>query len=251
MPDVLERDRPPGASAPAVSVVLPVHNERDSLPPLVAELRAALRDRAAEIIAVDDASSDGSREAWTALAGGERTLRLLRLRRRSGQSAALAAGWAAARAPIVVTLDADGQNDPADIPALLGALEADPGLVACVGVRTVRRDGAWTRAQSVVANRVRDLITGHRVRDSACGLKAMRREALLRLPRFDGMHRFLPTLLARDGGRVLELPVSHRPRRHGASKYGMWDRARRGLRDAFGVRWLRRRALNADWEESD
>jgi dolichol-phosphate mannosyltransferase len=234
-----------------VSVVLPVHNERANLAPLVAEIDARLRGRAFEIVAVDDCSTDGSGAVLAELAAARSDLRVLRLRRRGGQSAALAAGWTAARAPIVVTLDADGQNDPADIPALLAALEADGSLTACVGVRATRCDSAWTRVQSVIANRARDLITGHRVRDSACGLKVMRRDALLRLPRFDGMHRFLPTLLERDGGRVRAFPVTHRPRRHGTSKYGTWDRARRGLRDAFGVRWLRRRALPADWEESE
>lgn len=237
------------AGRPAVSVVLPVHNERDNLAPLVTEVRAALADRALEIIAVDDASTDGSGAELERLAGDAPDLRILRLPRRSGQSAALAAGWTAARAPIVVTLDADGQNDPADIPALLGALEADPALGAVVGVRTGRRDGWWKRTQSVVANRVRDVITGHRVADTACGLKVMRRAPLLRLPRFDGMHRFLPTLLVRDGIAVRERPVAHRPRRYGRSKYGMWNRALRGLRDAFGVRWLTRRTLPADWEE--
>jgi dolichol-phosphate mannosyltransferase len=232
-----------------VSVVLPVHNERENVAPLIAEVRAALGDRTIEILAVDDASTDGSGAELARLAATGAGLRVLRLRRRGGQSAALAAGWSAARASVVVTLDADGQNDPADIPALLAALDADPSLGAVVGVRVERRDGGWKRVQARVANRVRDAITGHRVRDTGCGLKVMRRESLLRLPRFDGMHRFLPTLLARDGVRVRELPVSHRPRRHGRTKYGMWNRAFRGLRDALGVRWLTRRALAADWDE--
>ena len=232
-----------------MSVVLPVHNERENVAPLIAEVRAALGNRTIEILAVDDASSDGSDAELARLARTGAGLRVLRLRGRGGQSAALAAGWTAARAPIIVTLDADGQNDPSDIPALLAALEADPALGAVVGVRVRRQDGAWKRFQAAVANRVRDVITGHRVTDTGCGLKAMRRESLLRLPRFDGMHRFLPTLLARDGVRVLELPVSHRPRRYGRTKYGMWNRALRGLRDALGVRWLTRRALTADWDE--
>jgi glycosyltransferase involved in cell wall biosynthesis len=240
---------PQEAGRPAVSVVLPVHNERESLAPLLEEVRAALRGRAFEIVAVDDASTDGSGDELARLARGATDLRVLRLRRRSGQSAALAAGWTAARAPIVVTLDADGQNDPADIPALLAALDADPSLGAVVGVRTGRRDGRWKRLQSTVANRVRDTITGHRVTDTACGLKVMRRDPLLRLPRFDGMHRFLPTLLVREGVAVREHPVAHRPRRYGRTKYGMWNRAFRGLRDAFGIRWLTRRALPADWDE--
>lgn len=232
-----------------VSVVLPVYNEREALAPLVAELRAALTGRAWEIVAVDDASADGSGEELRRLAAEGGGLRVLRLRRRGGQSAALAAGWRAARGAVVVTLDADGQNDPRDIPPLLEALERDAGLTAAVGVRTRRRDGAAKRAQSAAANRIRDWITGHRVQDTGCGLKAMRRDALLRLPAFDGMHRFLPTLLVRDGGRVAERPVSHRPRRHGVTKYGMWNRAFRGLRDALGVRWLLRRRLTTDCDE--
>jgi dolichol-phosphate mannosyltransferase len=169
--------------------------------------------------------------------------------RRGGQSAALAAGWTAARGATIVTLDADGQNDPADIPRLLAALDADPGLGGVVGVRRARRDGAWKGLQGRVANRARDAITGHRVTDTGCGLKVMRRDLLLRLPRFDGMHRFLPTLLVRDGARVVEMDVAHRPRRHGRTKYGMWDRAWRGVRDALGVRWLLRRRLPAAWDE--
>jgi glycosyltransferase involved in cell wall biosynthesis len=232
-----------------VSVVLPVRDERESVAPLIAEIRAALGDRPIEIVAVDDASTDGSDAELARLTRTVPGLRVLRLRGRGGQSAALAAGWTAARAPIIVTLDADGQNDPADVPALLAALGGDPALGAVVGVRSERRDGAWKRLQARVANRARDVITGHRVTDTGCGLKVIRRDALLRLPRFDGMHRFLPTLLAREGVRVLERPVSHRPRRYGRTKYGMWNRAFRGLRDAFGVRWLMRRALAADWDE--
>jgi dolichol-phosphate mannosyltransferase len=234
---------------PAVSVVLPVHNERETLATLFEEIRVALHDRRIEIVAVDDASIDGSDAELARLARAATDVRVLRLGRRSGQSAALVAGWVAARAPVVVTLDADGQNDPEDIPRLLGTLMADPSLGAVVGFREGRRDSGWRRLQAVIANRARDAITGHRVRDTGCGLKVIRRRALARLPQFDGMHRFLPTLLVREGVRIAEAPVSHRARRHGRTKYGMWNRVFRGLRDAFGVRWLRRRALTADWEE--
>jgi dolichol-phosphate mannosyltransferase len=234
---------------PGIAIVLPVHNERDNLASLALELRWAVGDRAVEVIAVDDGSTDGSDEELRRLAAADPRWRVVRLPRRCGQSAALAAGWTAARAPTIVTLDADGQNDPADIPRLLAALESDPALGAVVGVRRERRDSAWKRLQGRVANRARDAITGHRVTDTGCGLKVVRRDLLLRLPRFDGMHRFLPTLLARDGARVLELTVAHRPRRHGRTKYGMWNRAWRGLRDALGVRWLIRRRLPADWDE--
>jgi len=242
-------DSPPALGHPDLSIVLPVHNERDNLAPLAAELHAAVGDRPVEFIAVDDGSTDGSGEELRRLAAADPRWRVLRTARRRGQSAALAAGWTVARAPTIVTLDADGQNDPVDIPRLLAALEEDQGLGAVVGVRLGRRDSRWKRLQGVVANRARDAITGHRVTDTGCGLKVIRRDRLLRLPRFDGMHRFLPTLLVRDGARVRELPVTHRARRYGRTKYGMWNRAWRGLRDALGVRWLIRRRLPADWEE--
>jgi dolichol-phosphate mannosyltransferase len=214
--------------APDLSVVLPVHNERENLAPLATELTAVLGTRPVEIIAVDDASTDGSAEELRRLAAADARWRVLRLPRRSGQSAALVAGWRA---------------------ALLARLADDPRLVAAVGVRVGRRDGWWKLVQSRVANRVRDWLTGHRVQDTACGLKAMRRGALLRVPTFDGVHRFLPTLLVRDGGHIVEVPVAHRPRRHGRTKYGMWNRAWRGLRDALGVRWLNRRRLPPDASE--
>jgi glycosyltransferase involved in cell wall biosynthesis len=237
------------AETPELSVVLPVRDERESLAPLLDEIRAALGGRRYEMLAVDDGSTDGSLETLRGLARAMPELRVLRLGAPAGQSAALAAGWEAARADIVVTLDADGQNDPADIPRLLARLTARPDLTAVVGARTRRRDSGWKLVQSRVANTFRNWITGHRVRDTACGLKVMRRAALGGLPRFDGMHRFLPTLIALRGGRFEELPVAHRPRRHGRTKYGAWNRALRGLRDALGVRWLARRRLRFDVTE--
>jgi dolichol-phosphate mannosyltransferase len=235
--------------APELSVVLPVRDERANLAPLLRELGAALAGRRYEILAVDDGSTDGSLDELRRLARTMPELRVLRLGAAAGQSAALAAGWDAARAAVIATLDADGQNDPADIPPLLAHLAARPALAAVVGVRARRRDAWWKLVQSRVANTFRNWITGHRVRDTGCGLKVFRRAALRRLPRFDGMHRFLPTLIARDGGRVEELPVTHRPRRHGRTKYGAWNRALRGLRDALGVRWLARRRLRGDATE--
>ena len=225
-----------------VSVVLPIHNERDNLPGVIGEIRQALAAIPHEIIAVDDGSDDGSRAALDCLRGGG-DLRVIALEQRSGQSAAFAAGFDAARGAVLVTLDADGQHDPADIPRMLTLLESPSQPAAVVGFRVPRADSAWKRMQSRVANAVRDLITGDEVRDSACSLRVMRREAVMRLPRFDGMHRFLPSLLRFQGGTIIEVPVAHRRRRHGRSKYGMLDRAGRGLVDAFGVRWLRRRRL--------
>lgn len=236
-------------TAPEVSVVLPVFDERENLAPLLAEIERALGGRAYEVVAVDDGSTDGSLEELRRLRRGYGALRVVALARRSGQSAALAAGWDHARGSVVVTLDADGQNDPADVPGLLDALEREPGLAMIAGVRTVRRDPGWKKLQSRVANTARDWITGHRVADTGCGLKVARRAALLGLPRFDGMHRFLPTLVTLSGGRVRETPVAHRPRLHGRTKYGAWRRAAQGVRDALGVRWLTARRLRIDVRE--
>lgn len=227
----------------AFSIVLPVCDERDNLAPLIQELRSVLEAPNYEIIAVDDASRDGSREELLRLRRAVPNLRLVSLARRSGQSAALAAGWDAARGPVVVMLDADGQNDPADIPRLLEALAASPTLAAAVGYRPQRRDSAWKRVQSRVANAVRNWLTAEGIRDTGCSLKAVRREVLASLPRFDGMHRFLATLVRLQGGTVAEIPVSHRQRWSGRSKYSARNRALPALRDALGVRWLKRRTL--------
>lgn len=232
-----------------MSVVLPVYNEKGNLTPLLTELVGVLGDMPHEIIAVDDGSTDGSLEELRSLARAIRGLRIVALGRRCGQSGAILAGVDAARGDIVVTMDADGQNDPSDLPALLGALDQEPSCVAAVGYRARRADGAWKRLQSRVANAVRNWITGDVVRDTGCGLRVIRRAAALRLTRFDGMHRFVPTLLRMQGGRVVELPVRHRARVYGRSKYGMWDRALRGLRDALGVRWLARRAVRYEVKE--
>jgi glycosyltransferase involved in cell wall biosynthesis len=226
-----------------VSVVLPILNERQNLAPLFAEVVSVLRGVPHEILAVDDGSTDGSLEELQRLRATYPELRIVSLAASAGQSAALSAGFGAARGSIVVTMDADGQNDPRDIPALLAALERDATLSAAVGYRGHRADTAWKRVQSRIANTVRNWITRDGMRDTGCSLKAMRREVLVHIPRFDGMHRFLPALIQAVGGQVRELPVTHRPRRAGVSKYGMWDRALRGLPDAFAVRWYRRRAL--------
>ena len=229
-----------------ISVVLPIHNERDNLAPLLAEITTALEARSHEIVAVDDASTDGSLETLLGLRRKYPTLRVIALAYRSGQSGALMAGCDVASGDVVATVDADGQNDPAEIPHLLEQLSSDPQWSAAVGFRVRRADSRWKRIQSRIANAVRNWITNDTVRDTGCGLKAFRKAALLRLPRFDGMHRFLPTLIRLEGGQVIEVPVTHRPRRHGSSKYGMWDRGLRGLSDALVIRWFRRRALRYD-----
>ena len=217
-----------------VSVVIPVYNEHENLAPLVEEIEATLGDVDHEIVAVDDGSTDGS---------------VVELDRHSGQSAAMAAGFTSARGDLVVTMDADGQNDPVEIPRLLGLMAGQPGCRAVVGYRVPRVDTRWKRLQSRVANGVRNWLTGDSIRDTGCSLKVMQHDCLLDLPRFDGMHRFLPTLIRMQGGLVIEAPVSHRPRLNGQSKYGMWDRALRGLRDALGVRWLGHRKLETKIKE--
>lgn len=231
-----------------VSIILPIFDERENLDELFVEIHRACASLSYEIIAVDDGSTDGSLDELRRLAA-DRRVRVVALQRNAGQSAALAAGAERARGEVVLTLDADGQNDPADAPVLVAALCADPDLAAAVGVRVGRHDSSWKRIQSRIANRVRNWLTRDGVRDTGCGLKAVRRAAWRRLPHFDGMHRFLPTLIRLQGGRVVELPVRHRPRRCGMSKYGMWNRAARGMRDALGVRWLSRRRLRYDVRE--
>lgn len=226
-----------------ISVVFPVHNERDNLAPLLAEVEAALGHAELEVIAVNDASSDGSLEELMQLREEHHRMRVLSLDRHAGQSAAFAAGMKAARGDLLVLMDADGQNDPRDVPAMLTVLEANRECAAVVGYRVRRADSGWRLLQSRVANAVRNWLTGDRVRDTGCSLKVVRRTAVDDLVWFDGMHRFLPTLIRRAGGQVVEAPVSHRPRLRGRSKYGMWNRGLVALRDALGVRWLRRRRL--------
>lgn len=234
----------PGA-APAVSVVVPVYNEAGNLAILLDEIAAALAGMAYEVVAVDDGSTDGSFDELVALRERHPALRIVRLARNAGQSAAFAAGFRAARGAILVTMDADLQNDPADVPALLGALDRS-GVEAAVGWRKDRRDTGWKRIQSRIANGVRNRLNSETIRDTGCSLKAFRRAAVAEIPWFTGMHRFLPTLVKMRGGRVVELPVSHRPRRFGTTKYGMWNRVFRSLADALAVRWMQRRALHLE-----
>jgi dolichol-phosphate mannosyltransferase len=227
-----------------LSLVVPVYNERDNLPLLVEEIGRALAGRGGryEIVAVDDGSTDGSLDVLKALKGAHPELHILALAAHAGQTAAFAAGFGAARGNVVVTLDADLQNDPADIPALVAELEAS-GAAAVAGYRVERRDTAWKRLQSRIANGVRNRLNRETIRDTGCSLKAFRADALRALPLFNGMHRFLPTLVRMHGGRVTEAPVGHRPRRFGRTKYGMWNRVFRAFVDALAVRWMQRRAL--------
>jgi glycosyltransferase involved in cell wall biosynthesis len=203
-----------------VSLVMPVYNERDNLAPLLGEVEATLAGIEYEVIAVDDGSTDGSLSELQRLQASHRFLRVLELSPHAGQSAAFTAGIECARGNIVV-----------------------------VGYRIIRSDSRWKSLQSRVANSIRNWLTGDQIRDVGCSLKAMRRDSLLRLPKFDGMHRFYPTLIRLAGGLVAEAPVSHRPRITGKSKYGMWNRAGGALGDAIGVRWLGRRVLRYTTKE--
>jgi len=227
-----------------VSVVIPVCDEADNVAPLAAEIAAALAGRDYEILFVDDGSSDGTGERVLGLAAaGIAPLRLLRHSRRAGQSAALCTGVRHARGEHIVTLDGDGQNDPADIPRLLAAQAqaGDDRPVLVIGHRQGRRDTAWRRLQSRIANGVRSRLLGDGAPDTGCGLKAFDRALFLEMPCFDHMHRFLPALMRRAGGEVVSVPVGHRERRHGRSKYGMLDRLWVGIVDLYGVMWLAHR----------
>lgn len=228
--------------SPALAVVIPVFDEEDSLRPLYAELVAALAplEGGIEILFVDDGSADGSVAVMRDLAEKDSRVRVLVLDGRHGQSAALDAGFRAVRAPITATLDADLQNDPADLPRLLSYLDrAD----VVNGIRIARQDSLSKRLSSRIANAVRNLVTGDSVTDVGCSLRVMRTMYLRRIKLYRGLHRFLPTLLALEGARLVEVPVSHRSRIHGRSKYGVGNRLATGVVDLLAVRWMKRRAL--------
>jgi dolichol-phosphate mannosyltransferase len=244
----------PPADVPLLSVVVPVHNEADNVAALIDEIHAALEGgEEFEVIYVDDASTDSTPQVLIEQARRHPRLRVLRHRRNAGQSTAIATGVRAARGPLIATLDGDGQNDPADIPALLarwrtegGDRSASPLLLA--GWRARRNDTWLRRLSSRIANGVRSRLLGDGTPDTGCGLKLFARETFLLLPYFDHMHRFLPALVRRHGGRVLSVPVGHRPRMRGQSHYGVWNRLWVGLVDLGGVMWLRRRTRLADVE---
>lgn len=221
-----------------VSVVVPVRNEAPNIAPLIGEIRAALAGVAHEIVYVDDGSDDGTAAA---LAGIAPPVVVRRHRKGCGQSAAIVTGVRAASGRWIATLDGDGQNDPADILALLSRAQAEPGLVLVAGHRTKRQDSRVKKISSRLANRVRAFLLGDHTPDTGCGLKIFPRSAFLELPAFDHMHRYLPALFIRAGGRVVSVPVGHRPRLRGASKYGTWDRLWVGIFDLAGVAWLQRR----------
>jgi dolichol-phosphate mannosyltransferase len=233
------------AGTPVISVVVPVHNEAPNIPPLIAAISAALAGIRHEIVYVDDGSSDNSPAVLAGIAARLPTLVRVRHKASCGQSAAVITGVKAARGTYIATLDGDGQNDPADIPAMLDAAlraeneGANPVLIA--GHRVTRKDSEAKRWGSRIANAVRGRLLQDGTPDTGCGLKLFRRAAFLELPHFDHIHRFLPALFIRAGGRVVSVPVRHHARAHGASHYGTWDRLKVGIVDLFGVAWLQRR----------
>jgi len=238
----------PSAGPVEVSVVVPVKDEAGNVVPLAREIATALDGEHYEAIFVDDGSSDATVRELLSLREAM-PIRVLSHGRNLGQSRALRTGIRAAKAHLVVTLDGDGQNDPADIPKLLAAFRGaanDARVVMVAGERTKRQDTWQKRMASRYGNKVRRWLLSDNAKDTGCGLKVFRREAFLELPYFDHMHRYLITLMLREGHEVRFMPVGHRPRGAGRSKYGVWDRALVGLSDLMGVMWLKRRFRGPD-----
>ncbi len=237
--DRLSQPAPGDDHAPLVSVVVPVRNEADNVGPLAAELATALANIPHELIFVDDGSTDGTAGALRALDDG--AIRSIRHGKSCGQSAAIVTGARAARGHWLATIDGDGQNDPADLPALLRRA-MDAGERCLVAGHRIRRRDSWVkRRSSRIANGVRAQLLGDATPDTGCGLKVLSRALFMALPQFDHMHRFLPALVLRAGGGVVSMPVNHRPRLRGVSNYGTLDRLAVGVVDLAGVWWLQRR----------
>jgi dolichol-phosphate mannosyltransferase len=228
---------------PALSIVIPVHNEEGNIEPLLDEVRRTLGDfpGGLELVIVDDGSTDRTLARLQDAAQQDTRIRVAHFRRNLGQTAAMAAGFRLARGKSVVTLDGDLQNDPADVPALVALLK--DWDVVC-GVRAKRRDTWLKRISSRIANGYRNWATGDNIVDTGCTLKAYRREWLDRLELYNGMHRFLPTLLKMRGARVTQVPVRHRPRVAGKTHYGTWRRLVKGLDDVWAVRWMQRNLID-------
>ncbi len=231
------------AAAVAVSIVVPVRNEAENISPLVAEIAAALDGRwNYEIIYVNDGSTDATADRLAAVKKQRGNLREIRHAISAGQSAAVRSGVRAARGAIVATLDGDGQNNPAFLPDLIAAIERGGDRVGlAAGQRVGRKDTGFKKIQSRIANRVRSAILQDGTRDTGCGLKAFRREVFLMMPYFDGLHRFLPALMRREGYEIAYVDVIDRPRHSGVSNYGFFDRLWIGIMDLAGVWWLIRR----------
>ncbi len=237
--------RSSAANTPDISVVVPVFDEEGAAPGLAREIAAAFAGRNYEMIFVDDASRDGTRAALKALSAEIPQLRVLAHRKNAGQSRSVRSGILGARGAIIVTLDGDGQNDPADGPALVDALLAGaPQLALVGGERVKRQDSAAKKVASRIGNGVRKRLLNDDANDTGCGLKAFRRDAFLRLPYFDHIHRYLPALMRREGYEIAFRPVNHRHRQTGASKYTNLGRLWASLSDLYGVIWLQSRARN-------
>lgn len=239
------------SGTPQLSVVVPVHNEEDNVAPLVAEILAALRGRVDfEIVYVDDASRDATLARLRELQATTPELRVVRHLANAGQSTAVRNGVKAARAPWIATLDGDGQNDPADIPQLLAKRDASAAEVKLfAGWRVNRRDSGSKRWASKFANAIRARLLRDATPDTGCGIKLFAREAFLDLPYFDHMHRYLPALMQRAGWQTVSVPVNHRHRTAGVSKYNNLGRALVGIKDLFGVSWLIQRSRRTAVEE--
>lgn len=233
-----------------ISVLAPAYNERECLGELCRTLDGVLSrtGKSYEIIIADDGSTDDSLEVLRGLRAEIAALRVLSLSRRSGQTAAMEAGFLAARGKYVSTIDADLQNDPADIPGMVELLEADKADMV-TGHRHKRQDSWLRKVSTRVANGVRNRLTHETIADSACSLKVYKHDIIAKLKLFDGLHRFLPTIVRMNGFRVIEVPVNHRPRTKGQAKYGLWNRVFRALRAAFAVRWMQKHVLNYEVKE--
>lgn len=231
----------PAPPVPRISVVIPMKNEEGNVAPLIAEIANALDGEAFEIIAVNDGSTDETATVLSNLRGSYPQLRVLHHAESRGQSAAIRDGALAARGELLCTLDGDGQNNPAFLPAMISIIDADPAIGLVQGQRVGRTDTGFKKLQSRVANAVRGSMLRDGTRDSGCGLKVMRHHAYLRLPFFDALHRFTPALMVRDGHRVAHVDVQDRPRGTGVSNYKSWARAKVALGDLIGVWWLIRR----------
>ncbi len=232
-----------------ISLVIPVYNEEENLPILHREIRDALKGVSCdlEILLVDDGSTDSSLAVIKELSSQDPAIRYISFARNCGQSAAFAAGFQEVEGDVVVTMDADLQNDPRDIPVLLAEYENGADMV--IGWRAKRKDTWVKRMASKFANGVRNTLSRETVRDTGCSLKILRADMARRIPMFTGMHRFLPTLMKMQSAIVTEVRVNHRPRKHGVSKYGIWDRAFSALYDLFAVRWMQKRYIQYQIKE--
>ena len=232
----------------AISVVVPVYNEEENLPVLIPRIIDAVKPmgRAFEMIFVDDGSTDRSRQILREMAGACPEIRVLGFKKNCGETAAGAAGLKAARGDVVITLDADLQNDPVDIPMMMGHLK-DYDMVT--GWRQKREDTWVKRISSKIANRIRNKLSGETIRDSGCTYRVYKKECLQNLKFYKGMHRFMPTLVKMEGFRVIEVPITHHPRQFGVSKYTTWNRMWQALADLLAVRWMKSRHLHYEIEE--